>query len=533
MGEHSFFSFKDDCKMISLKSILFATQICVSLCFVENEFNKGWQTYFGNEPSEFHDLPLSWSTNNTVPAWLYGSYMKNGPAQKSFDGETPYRYYGQHSDSWAKIHKITFNEGKLAYSGRMLESPNYIKCRDANEIVPTVTFGPVRPNDWTNGEYDRATWNGNLNPNVAFHKLGPESDPDGVYMATTDVPHFLEFDPHTLEATGELTFNVLPRVLLTSSAHWRREVGADTSLNFHTTGGFLPPHELHFSLDRFGKNWEERENIVYFNIPFLSLIHQFSNTPNYAVIMFYPTSMDAFSIRHMHPLDAVEKLDEPTTFLLIDLSDGTVIDGFESWDPALAYATHHANAYEEDGEIILDVSCNPWDALNTALDVDIILNWEETGATESPSKMKRIRLDLATKNVVVEDWDNELDISFINTFDFPIINPQYNGLKHRYVYGWAQVDYWHVYLVKKDLEDSSNDLTWFLPSHYPHETVFVPNPDGVSEDDGVLITVVFDGERETSYLLLLDAITLTEINKADLPFKIPFPLHGQWFPNLV
>ena len=31
--------------------------------------------------------------------------MKNGPAQKSFSGDDPYRYYGQYGDGWAKLHK--------------------------------------------------------------------------------------------------------------------------------------------------------------------------------------------------------------------------------------------------------------------------------------------------------------------------------------------------------------------------------------------------------------------------------------------
>jgi len=519
--------------MISLKAIFFAIQICFSTCFKENEFNKGWQTYFGNEPTEFHDIPLSWTTNSTVPAWLYGTFMKNGPGQKSFGDED--RYYGQYGDSWAKIHKITFNEGRLTYSGRMLESKNYVKCRDAGKIVPSVTFGPIRPNDWSLAEDITANMNGNVNPNVAFHKLGPESDPEGVYIATTDIQTAVQFDPHTLEGMGELTLNAGGvRLMLTSSAHWRREVGADTSLNFYISLSMLT-NQYHLSLYRYGSTWNDRHQIAFFDIPYLSLIHQISNTPNYAVIMFYPVSIDIMEMlqNNFHPIEATIKMDEPTTFYLVDLRDGSVIDGFESWDPALVYATHHANAYEEDGEIILDVSCNPWDSLKTSLDVDIVLNWEETGATQSQSHMKRIRLDLATKDVVVEEWDNELGTSFINTFDFPIINPQYTGIKHRYVYGWAQLDYWHDYLIKKDLEDSANDLTWFLPSHYPHETIFVPNPDAVSEDDGVLITVVFDGARETSYLLLLDGITFTEINRADLPFMIPFPVHGQWFPNLV
>ena len=46
------------------------------------------------------------------------------------------------------IFRITFNGEQVLYSGRMLESPNYVKCRQANKIVPTITFGPVKPNDW-------------------------------------------------------------------------------------------------------------------------------------------------------------------------------------------------------------------------------------------------------------------------------------------------------------------------------------------------------------------------------------------------
>ena len=43
--------------------------------------------------------------------------------------------------------------------------------------------------------------------------------------------------------------------------------------------------------------------------------------------------------------------------------DGTVIDGIESSDPSLKYATHHANAWEEGDEIIVDLSSNPTDAI--------------------------------------------------------------------------------------------------------------------------------------------------------------------------
>ena len=79
------------------------------------------------------------------------------------------------------------------------------------------------------------------------------------------------------------------------------------------------------------------------------------------------------------------------------------------------------------------------------------------------------------------------------------------------------MDYWRQTLIKKDLEDLNNYSTWFKESHYPGEMYFIPNPESVEEDDGVLITLVFDGIREQSYVMLLDGKTFEEINISYLP----------------
>ena len=146
--------------------------------------------------------------------------------------------------------------------------------------------------------------------------------------------------------------------------------------------------------------------------------------------------------------------------------------------------------------------------------------------------MKRVRLLMSSKEVIVEDYPNESGIPMMNTIDFPTINDKYSGYKHRYIYGWSTIDYWRQTLLKRDLEDPAGDATWFKPSHYPGEMWFIPNPDGVEEDDGVLITLVFDGEKEQSYVMLLDAKTFEEINIAYLPYNVPFSFHGNWFPEL-
>jgi beta,beta-carotene 9',10'-dioxygenase len=58
--------------------------------------------------------------------------------------------------------------------------------------------------------------------------------------------------------------------------------------------------------------------------------------------------------------------------------------------------------------------------------------------------------------------------------------------------------------------------------------VFVAAPDAEGEDEGVLLSIVLDGERGTSFLLVLDARSLDELARAEVPHHIPFGFHGQF-----
>ena len=60
---------------------------------------------------------------------------------------TENRYYNSYADSWAKLNKVTFTEGgEVLYSGRMVETINYMRCKEADKIVPSVTMLGVSPN---------------------------------------------------------------------------------------------------------------------------------------------------------------------------------------------------------------------------------------------------------------------------------------------------------------------------------------------------------------------------------------------------
>ena len=56
--------------------------ITISAVFVSAE-NVGWKSFLVENPTEFHDILLKWEAGNetTIPSWLSGVYIRNGPAQ--------------------------------------------------------------------------------------------------------------------------------------------------------------------------------------------------------------------------------------------------------------------------------------------------------------------------------------------------------------------------------------------------------------------------------------------------------------------
>ncbi|CAG8743724.1 11356_t:CDS:2, partial [Acaulospora morrowiae] len=108
---------------------------------------------------------------------------------------------------------------------------------------------------------------------------------------------------------------------------------------------------------------------------------------------------------------------------------------------------------------------------------------------------------------------------------------------YRYVYGIGVSaragehtgEIWDA-LVKNDLDSKEVLAMWAEEGCYPSEPVFVARPGHENdEDDGVLLSVVFDGLNIKSFFLILDAKTLNELARADLPHIVPISFgHGEF-----
>jgi carotenoid cleavage dioxygenase len=65
------------------------------------------------------------------------------------------------------------------------------------------------------------------------------------------------------------------------------------------------------------------------------------------------------------------------------------------------------------------------------------------------------------------------------------------------------------------------------------EPVFVPRDGATAEDDGYVVTYVFDKATETSRFVVLDAADMTAapIATVQLPQRVPNGFHGSWFAD--
>ena len=114
-------------------------------------------------------------------------------------------------------------------------------------------------------------------------------------------------------------------------------------------------------------------------------------------------------------------------------------------------------------------------------------------------------------------------------FDLPRINyGRCNERPYRYAWGAAVGNSgWFDRIVKGDVAERTTTV-WASDGCYPGEPVFVAEPGAGAEDAGALLSVALDGSSGSSFLLLLDAATLDELARAEVPRHIPFGFHGQF-----
>ena len=117
--------------------------------------------------------------------------------------------------------------------------------------------------------------------------------------------------------------------------------------------------------------------------------------------------------------------------------------------------------------------------------------------------------------------------------EFPTIRyDELNGKPYQWAYGTylqGKASAYYDALVKLNV-NSGNQTVWGIPGHYVGEPIFVADPAGTEEDDGVVMTNVLDSINNKTYLVVLDAVTMKEVARtSSTPRVMPLGYHGIYY----
>jgi torulene dioxygenase len=281
-------------------------------------------------------------------------------------------------------------------------------------------------------------------------------------------------------------------------------------------------------------------------------IHSLFLTENYLVLCI-PTTH--FAWRGLKILWDRQLLSAMKPFDKADLMKWIVVDRRHNKGVVGRFSTpagfffHSINAFEEyvyDGDckqtdICLDYIHYDSTDVVLGLSYDIILDrngatkkhWIESERykTTNPRLVRlryRMPLDQKSSDASAATAEEVLSIPGPHAGEMPIINAAYACKPYRYVYsaGIRGLATFVDSLVKTDL-DTRDAVIWCGPrGHSPGEPIFVVRPGATDEDDGIILSLVLDGSAEKSYLMCLDARTMTEVGRAQADFPIAIGLHG-------
>ncbi len=452
---------------------------------------------------ETHEPTLPVTGN--LPGWLSGTLIRNGPGQFEV-GDQDYNHW---FDGHAMLHAFRVEEGTVGYRNRFLETKSRTEALEAGEIVrsefatdPCMSiFGRVmsvfnpKPTD-------------NASINVA--------QIDDAYVALTETPIPVEFDPETLETAGVVDFDDDVDAPM-STAHPLVEPGTGRTITYLTEFG----RQSKYHVAAIESGSRSRTVLATLDVDRPSYMHSFGMTERYVILAEWPIVVNPLDLllRGKPFIENFEwQPERGTRFRILRKSDGAEVATCEA-DPAFAF--HHVNAFERGDDLVCDVATYPDASIIDALSLDRLRSDEPSPGT---GRLRRYHLPLngGSASSTVQS-DERLELPRIHE-DAARAQP------YQYVYGVGErgAGTFTDQLVKIDAETGDAQV-WREEATYPGEPVFIPHPDGTNEDDGVVLSVVLDPANEQSFLLVLDASSFEERARAAVPHPIPFGFHGQFF----
>jgi all-trans-8'-apo-beta-carotenal 15,15'-oxygenase len=267
--------------------------------------------------------------------------------------------------------------------------------------------------------------------------------------------------------------------------------------------------------------------IASFPVDGVRVLHDFVATERYLVFAFAPLYMSLVNVlwRGRAPVaSALWKEERGTEIVIVPIDAPARLRRFR----ADAFLLEHVvNAFEEDGKVVVDYT-----HYAHADGLEQFVGGLLAGRVDAPlrSEIRRAVIDPERGTFAAE-------VVLPRAVELPRVSPRVEASRHRFAYyvgaakSTTEAPFSH--LLKQDHETGRVDTYDPGGGRYPGEGVFVPRPEGTTEDDGWLLTMVYDARADRSRLEVLDARAIGDGPMASCHFDhaIPLGFHGAWAPR--
>lgn len=461
-------------------------------------FVNSWRTSHTEESYRITDI------EGEIPRELHGTLYRNGPSQNILPKQG---YEALHLfDGDGLVHAFHFDEGRIDYTGRFVRSESFLAEQESGCYVLPGVGVPGK------GDGEAFGLRRQPNTNVVFFA-------GRLFALVENAPPF-ELDPRTLDSRG--WFDLGGRMLgYATSAHPRIDPGTG-QMWIH---GYQPwpPYLQLYALEADGTC--SLAEIV--DAPYPVMMHDLALTENYVIFPLCPIRIDAdVLVRGGTFADAL--LWEPERSLRFGVRPrkaGGAVRWFET--PSPGYLFHFGNAYEDGERIVVDACTYPDGAsllrgLRGFRQGDV-----GSGLVAYPFLYE---LDLETGSCRERQLDDR-------GAEFPRLDDRRTGRRNRYGYAVMSRErpetpydeFWST-LVKFDREGGPSQHHRLERGHWSGEAVFVPRHPDAEEDDGFVLSVVYEGPTDRSHVLVLDArhLEASPLARATLRHRIPMGFHGSF-----
>jgi len=219
-----------------------------------------------------------------------------------------------------------------------------------------------------------------------------------------------------------------------------------------------------------------------------------------------------------------------------DTNETTLITGKERF-----VNNHFWNCYEDaQGKIVVETVAATEDYLDTYFARNLAKDHPEWDKIFHPAL--RCHLSFNTSSIecapLLLSSTPGTDKAESLLFDYPTFNPHYKKQSYQYFYAistTSNTSAWFDKLIKVDVSTDTIVKSWSSPNVYVTEFDFVPTANekdfvnGVApgaEDDGVLLSILYNVSNDSSMFAIFNASTIEPIGLYPMKHTVPFHAHG-------